>query len=150
MFDFKVHFSHENLHCQVHCTREFPSFTFIRLVLVRGLCKMIRNLASLFGGKGWGLGFSSPNPLGQPLRHDDRCVWMIGVPVMCRCCSYYTGELFVSAPKAIRYSVNIASFKKLVERLGHFRARGGTWVFFGWVCAARDSKLVPRSRKNFP
>ena len=27
---------------------------------------------------------------------------------------------------------------------------GGTWVFFGWVCAARDSKLAPRSRKNFP
>ena len=26
---------------------------------------------------------------------------------------------------------------------------GGTWVFFGWVCAARDSKLAPRSRKNF-
>ena len=29
-------------------------------------------------------------------------------------------------------------------------ARGGTWVFFGWVCAARDSKLAPRSGKNFP
>ena len=27
---------------------------------------------------------------------------------------------------------------------------GGTWVFFGWVCAARDSKLAPRYRKNFP
>ena len=27
---------------------------------------------------------------------------------------------------------------------------GGTWVFFGWVCAARDSKLAPRSKKNFP
>ena len=27
---------------------------------------------------------------------------------------------------------------------------GGTWVFFGWVCAARDSKLAPRSGKNFP
>ena len=21
---------------------------------------------------------------------------------------------------------------------------GGTWVFFGWVCAAQDSKLAPR------
>ena len=20
---------------------------------------------------------------------------------------------------------------------------GGTWVFFGWICAARDSKLAP-------
>ena len=27
---------------------------------------------------------------------------------------------------------------------------GGTWVFFGRVCAARDSKLAPRSKKNFP
>ena len=27
---------------------------------------------------------------------------------------------------------------------------GGTWVFFGWVCATRDSKLAPRSRKDFP
>ena len=31
------------------------------------------------------------------------------------------------------------------------RGRGGsTWVFFGWVCAARDSKLAPRSKKQFP
>ena len=27
---------------------------------------------------------------------------------------------------------------------------GGTWVFFGWVCAAWDSKLVPRSEKKIP
>ena len=26
----------------------------------------------------------------------------------------------------------------------------GTWLFFGWVCAARDSKLAPRSKTNFP
>ena len=26
---------------------------------------------------------------------------------------------------------------------------GGTWVFFEWVCAARDSKLAPRSKKTF-
>ena len=26
---------------------------------------------------------------------------------------------------------------------------GGTWVFFAWVCAARDSKLAPRSKENF-
>ena len=26
----------------------------------------------------------------------------------------------------------------------------GTWVFFGWVCAARDSKLALLSKKNFP
>ena len=27
---------------------------------------------------------------------------------------------------------------------------GGTWVPFGWVSAPRDSKLAPRSKKNFP
>ena len=27
---------------------------------------------------------------------------------------------------------------------------GGTWVFFGWICAARDFKLAPHSKKNFP
>ena len=31
-----------------------------------------------------------------------------------------------------------------------YMAQGGTWVFFGWVCAARDSKLAPRSTKKFP
>ena len=29
------------------------------------------------------------------------------------------------------------------------RVPGGTWVFFGCVCVARDSKLAPRSKKNF-
>ena len=27
---------------------------------------------------------------------------------------------------------------------------GGHLVFFGWVCAARESKLALRSKKNFP
>ena len=27
---------------------------------------------------------------------------------------------------------------------------GGAWVFFGWVCAARDSKLATRSKKKSP
>ena len=32
-----------------------------------------------------------------------------------------------------------------------YRARGGgTWVFFGWVCAARDSELAPRSKNISP
>ena len=31
-----------------------------------------------------------------------------------------------------------------------FLARGGTWIIFGWVGAARDSKLAPRSKKHFP
>ena len=33
-------------------------------------------------------------------------------------------------------------------------ARGGggegTWVFFGCICAAQNSKLAPRFKKNFP
>ena len=27
---------------------------------------------------------------------------------------------------------------------------GGTWVYLGRICAARGSKLAPRSKKNFP
>ena len=38
---------------------------------------------------------------------------------------------------------------RFVESVGHTPA-GGTWVFFGWVCAARDSKLAPRSKKISP
>ena len=30
------------------------------------------------------------------------------------------------------------------------KSRGGTWVFFGWVCAARDPKLAPRYKKISP
>ena len=33
---------------------------------------------------------------------------------------------------------------------GYFRSGGCTWIFFGCVCAARDSKLAPRSKKNSP
>ena len=29
-----------------------------------------------------------------------------------------------------------------------FPGGGDTWVFFGWVCAAQDSKLAPRSKKK--
>ena len=34
--------------------------------------------------------------------------------------------------------------------LMHVRRKpeGDTWVFFRWVCAARDSKLAPRSKKK--
>ena len=35
------------------------------------------------------------------------------------------------------------------KQQGGFLPGGGTWVFFGWVCAARDFKLAPRSKKNF-
>ena len=31
---------------------------------------------------------------------------------------------------------------------GKIKKQCATWVFFGWVCAARDSKLAPRSKKK--
>ena len=37
-----------------------------------------------------------------------------------------------------------------IRKLNCLKPRGGSWVFFGWVCAARDSKLPPRSKKNLP
>ena len=40
-------------------------------------------------------------------------------------------------------------YSEIIEAVSIPRG-GGTWVFFGWVCAARDSKLAPRSEKNFP
>ena len=36
-----------------------------------------------------------------------------------------------------------------LQRTANSRGGGGPLVFFGWVCAARDSKLAPRSRKKF-
>ena len=36
------------------------------------------------------------------------------------------------------------------KQQGGFLPGGGTWVFFGWVCAARDFKLAPRSKKISP
>ena len=44
------------------------------------------------------------------------------------------------------------SFKRQSCEMQETRAaaQGGTWVFFGWVCAPRDSKLAPRSKKNSP
>ena len=43
-----------------------------------------------------------------------------------------------------------ASFACYLNYLRNFITRGGTWVFFGWVCAALDSKLAPRSKKIIP
>ena len=39
---------------------------------------------------------------------------------------------------------------KLVHDRNWHPRGGGTWIIFGWVCVARDSKLAPRSKKNFP
>ena len=38
----------------------------------------------------------------------------------------------------------------IVVNYNYPRGGGGHWVFFGWVCAARESKLAPCSKKNFP
>ena len=45
---------------------------------------------------------------------------------------------------------NMRALDPLSSLVTTFNTRGGTWVFFGWVCAARDSKLAPRSKKTFP
>ena len=38
----------------------------------------------------------------------------------------------------------------LLKRRPRKHPGGGTWVFWGWVCAARDSKLATRSKKISP
>ena len=43
-----------------------------------------------------------------------------------------------------------ASVLRLAEVFPPGGGGGGTWVFFGWLCAARDPKLAPRSKKKFP
>ena len=41
---------------------------------------------------------------------------------------------------------------RVIEQLLALAAEcpGGSWVFFGWVCAAQDSKLAPLSKKISP
>ena len=50
-----------------------------------------------------------------------------------------------SASRTLRVAPNKCPLKILPQSPG-----GGTWVFFGWVCASQDSKLAPRSKKEFP
>ena len=45
--------------------------------------------------------------------------------------------------------VDILWWRYSVEELGRSPG-GGTWVFLGCICAARDSKLAPCFKKNFP
>ena len=76
----------------------------------------------------------------------------------------------ISIPTLAQISIDrpIASFKtsevtidailtELIFNVDGFRTfhapapgGGGIWVFFGWVCAVRDSKLTPRSKKISP
>ena len=46
--------------------------------------------------------------------------------------------------------VDILWWRYSVEELGRSPGGGGTWVFFGCICAARDSKLAPCFKKHFP
>ena len=46
------------------------------------------------------------------------------------------------------FPVSAKDYHKIEEQ--NPRGGGGPWVFFGWVCAAQDSKLAPRSKNNFP
>ena len=41
-------------------------------------------------------------------------------------------------------------FNASVLRLAEVFPPGGGGVFFGWLCAARDPKLAPCSKKKFP
>ena len=50
-----------------------------------------------------------------------------------------------SASRTLRVAPNKCPLKILPQPPG-----GGTWVCFGWVCASQDSKLAPRSKKEFP
>ena len=61
-------------------------------------------------------------------------------------------SIFVRTSAKNRYSCNVSQqfLAEVVAATLVLHARGGTWVFFGWVYTARDSKLPPRSRKNFP
>ena len=53
------------------------------------------------------------------------------------------------AAKIVLYLPKHSSATEALDQLGWDPGGGGTWVFFGWVCAARDSILAPRSKK-FP
>ena len=68
-------------------------------------------------------------------------------------------KFFIKSPALLVIAPNLPKANKAKHKNPNFRAyhsfgprggRGGTWVFFGRVCAARDSKLAPRSRKIFP
>ena len=58
----------------------------------------------------------------------------------------------VNVPITLLHVYWVCLFKLFLISQGWegFTPGGGTWVFFGWVCAARDSKMAPRSGKNFP
>ena len=52
--------------------------------------------------------------------------------------------MYVSSCQSVDLRIDIVKYEE-----GHLNP-GGTWVFFGWVCATRDSKLATRSKKIPP
>ena len=69
--------------------------------------------------------------------------------MLAKCSGYFESERTISKfrKRKRRFCVVFTySIKWVHETRGG--GGGGTWVFFGWVCAPRDSKLAPRSKKN--
>ena len=58
-------------------------------------------------------------------------------------------QFFNRSPRLPRILSVLQNAKQIPNQVVVARG-GGTCVFFGWVCAARDSKLAPRSKKKFP
>ena len=61
---------------------------------------------------------------------------------------FYWPDYYKNTMEMVSYKLYLFANHPVAPRRGG--GEGGTWVFFGWVCAARDSKLSPRSKKNFP
>ena len=84
-------------------------------------------------------GFSSPNPLGQPVRHDVWCAWTT-CSSRCRCCSYCTRKLF------IRYGVNITAVCRHLLPPGWL-----SWKSAGLLSGksrVRTSRIRTKNRKS--
>ena len=62
---------------------------------------------------------------------------------------YFCGQCAHTCISSDYWERTGTSFKMACQGRGK-NPGGGTWIIFGWVCAARDSKLAPRSKKNFP
>ena len=62
------------------------------------------------------------------------------VPVLCRCCSYYTGQFFISARKAFRYGMNIALTSSNGSRGGARGARPPPPLFLDQTESRRAEK----------
>ena len=56
----------------------------------------------------------------------------------------YLYSLYKGVPPGVKKALHLMTKARLIS------PRGDTWVFFGWVCATRASKLAPLSKKNSP